>query len=432
MFKQKLNSILRKNALESDFFRNTFTLTIGTTVAQAFPMIFYPVLSRIYLPEEFGLLATLTSITSILVVLATGKYENSILITNTKKDAANIIMMVLALSMVFLLLTFIVFCFLTEEFSIWFNEPGLKVWLYICPLTAFSIIIFNCYNEWCVRNKYFATLSGNKIMNSASTSLSKLLFGFVKISSNGLVIGDLVGRIITAVHCIFRSLHRDGKFFFAISRKRMLVLARRYKEFPRYSLPDQLIDTLNSQLPTLMIAYTFLSTKVGYYAMAGNVLSVPVNVISVAVRDVFRQRANEEWAKVGNCRNIYVKVVRMLFIIIVPSSILLMIILPDFFSILLGKNWRTAGEYARILMPHVAILFMFRVVSAVFIIANKLRASFIWQFYSISLTIISLSIGCFVLRDMKKTLICYVIARCIANLTRFYMTYNYSKGKLIT
>jgi hypothetical protein len=25
-------------------------------------------------------------------------------------------------------------------------------------------------------------------------------------------------------------------------------------------------------------------------------------------------------------------------------------------------------------------------------------------------------------------LICYVIARCIANLTRFYMTFNYSKG----
>jgi len=80
------------------------------------------------------------------------------------------------------------------------------------------------------------------------------------------------------------------------------------------------------------------------------------------------------------------------------------------------------------LVPNVAILFMFQVVDAVFIIANRMKASFIWQVYSITLTVISLFIGCLLFKDIKMTLISYVIARCIANLTRFYLTYNYSRG----
>ncbi len=401
---------------------------MGTSIAQAFPMLFYPVLGRIFKPAEFGVLAILTSITAILTVLTSGSYENSILITKTKKDAANIVGLVLLLSSSFLLISFIVFQILSAQFSTWFNEPSLKKWLFVCPISAFAIIIFNCYNEWSVRNKYFVILSWNKIINSVAITLSKLLFGFLKIVSNGLVIGDLIGRIISAGGCVFRALRNDRMEFFQISVKRMRVLAKRYVKFPKYSLPGQLIDSFNSQLPTLMIASVFFSTEVGYYAMAGSLLTVPASVIAVAVKDVFRQRANEEWVTKGNCKSIYNKVVKMMFFIIAPACIILIIILPDLFSLLLGKNWRIAGIYARILMPNVAILFMFQVVDAVFIIANKMKASFIWQLYSITLTVISLCIGCLALKDIRMTLICYVIARCIANLTRFYMTYNYSKG----
>jgi O-antigen/teichoic acid export membrane protein len=423
-----VKKLFNRLSLKSEFAKNAFTLTMGTSIAQAFPMLFYPVLGRIFKPAEFGVLAILTSITAILTVLTSGSYENSILITKTKKDAANIVGLVLLLSSSFLLISFIVFQILSAQFSTWFNEPSLKKWLFVCPISAFAIIIFNCYNEWSVRNKYFVILSWNKIINSAATTLSKLLFGFLKIVSNGLVIGDLIGRIISAGGCVFRALRNDRMEFFQISVKRMRVLAKRYVEFPKYSLPGQLIDSFNSQLPTLMIASFFMSTEVGYYAMAGSLLTVPASVIAVAVKDVFRQRANEEWVTKGNCKSIYNKAVKMMFFIIAPTSIILIIILPDFFSLLLGKNWRIAGVYAKILMPNVAILFMFQVVDAVFIIANKMKASFIWQIYSVTLTIISLCIGCLVFKDMKMALICYVIARCIANLTRFYMTFNYSKG----
>jgi O-antigen/teichoic acid export membrane protein len=266
------------------------------------------------------------------------------------------------------------------------------------------------------------------VINASSTVLSKLFWGIVKITGNGLVIGDLIGRTFSAGCCIFRALKNDKEYFIHISITKMSELAKRYVEFPKLLLPGQLIDTINSQLATLMIAYFFFSRDVGYYGMAVNLISVPSSIIAIALMDVFRQRANEEWVKKGNCRIIYVKIVKTMFVVTVPASILLMIFLPDLFILILGEQWHIAGIYARILMPNVAILFMFQVVAAVFIIANKLKASLIWEVYSISLTLIFFLFGALVLKDMKKTLICYVIARSIANLTRFYLTYQYSKG----
>lgn len=418
----------QKLSLKGDFLKNTLTLTLGTSVAQAFPILFYPLLGRLFSPADFGLLATITSITAILAVLSTGGYEGSILITNTKKEAANVVGLVLILSITVLGVSFILLQSFSTQIDLLFNDRNLSKWLFLCPITAISIIIYNCYNEWCVKNKYFVNLSWNKIINSGSTTLGKVFFGFFTFFSSGLLIGDVLGRIISAIGCTVRMLKIDSVSFYQISFRRMYVLAKRYKAFPRFSLPGQLIDTVNTQLPTLVIASVFYTSQVGYFAMAGNLLSVPASVISIAVKDVFRQRAFEEWQKYGNCQAIYKKTVKVMFIIILPLSIFLMIILPTVFSVMLGEEWRVAGHFARILVPNVSVLFMFQVVAAVFIIANKMKISFYWQIFSICLTVISLSVGCFILKDIELTLILYVAARCIANLTRFYLTYKYSKG----
>jgi len=97
--------------------------------------------------------------------------------------------------------------------------------------------------------------------------------------------------------------------FFKCRLREWVVLAKRYIEFPKYSLPGSIIDTSNSQLPTLMIASFYLSSEVGFYAMAGSLLTIPASVISEAVMNVFRQRANEEMDKTGNCRKYITKFV---------------------------------------------------------------------------------------------------------------------------
>jgi len=414
--------------VKSEFAKNAITLSIGTSIAQAFPMLFYPVLGRIFLVSDFGLLATLTSITAILTVLSTAKYENTVLIADSKNDAANIVGLVLLLSFTVLLVSLIVLQLLSDQLGGWLNEPALKKWLYICPISAYAIVIYNCYNEWCVRNKYFIVLSSNKIVNSAATTLSKLFLGFVKISGNGLVVGDLIGRIISAGGCVFKALQKDKSEFFHLSFRRMRHLAKRYKNFPKYNLPDQLLMTIGYSLPVFLIGIHFNSIEVGNYAMTMNVLSIPISVISKAVQDVFRQRANEEYVKTGSCVEIYKRLLKILIIGAVSGALILVFFLPDLFTLVLGPQWRIAGEYSQILLPMMAIDFVAVSLSGILTITQKLKEDLFWQMYYVAITIISLLLGLIIFQDMKITLICFAIGRSTAYILYIFLSYKYSKG----
>jgi len=415
--------------IKSEFGKSAFTLTTGTGISQIFPILFYPILARIYAPAEFGIFATLASITTILIVLSTGNYENSILIVRTRKDAANVVGLVLFLSSLLLFISFILLEVLSNQISIWFNEPELGKWLFICPLSALAIIIFNCYKEWCVRNKYFGDLAWNKVFNSSATSLSKLFFGFVKIAGNGLVVGDLIGRIISAGVCIARTSKKDRSDFSSISFRRMRHLANENSRFPKFTLPAQVINTIGGSIPVLFIGAYFNSDEAGYYAMTMYVLSVPISVISLAIKDVFRQRANEDYLKTGNCMKIFEKLLKILTLGSISGSVIIFFILPGLYSILLGERWRIAGEYSQILLPMFAINFVYTSLSGVLIITNKMKEIMYLEVYYTVITIISLLLGWFFFHNMKAVLIFYAIGRSTSYLLSIVYSYRFSKGK---
>lgn len=412
----------------SEFAKNTAILTLGTAMAQAVPILFYPALTRLFTPSDFGLLGLVISITAVLSVLSTGRYEGSILLTSSKEEGINIIGLTLIICFSFLITFFLILLFTASEISILFKEPRLKNWVLLCPFFSICIVIYNLYNEWCVRNKYFKKLASNKIINSSSTTIGKIVMGLSTLAGTGLLWGDLLGRVLSAAQSLFSFLKKDGYLIKSISTKEMRILARRFQGFPKFALPESLLDVVNSNLPIFFISGFFFPEEVGLFSIANNVLSIPASVISLAVMDVFRQRATEEWKRNGNCINIYRKTVFVLALIIVPLGATLFFIFPFLFALVLGEDFKSAGEYAKILLPNTVILFIFQVVSAVFVIANKLKRSFLWQIFSVVLTLISLLLGALVFKDIIMMLVFFVTARVIANLARFYMTFKYAKG----
>lgn len=423
-----IGALVNKLSLKSDFAKNTFTLTVGSSIAQVFPMLFYPILGRIFTPSQFGFLALITSITSVLTILATGRYENSILIAETKNDAANIVGLTLIISSSFLSLSIIFLNIFSERLGIWFNEPLLKRWVLICPISAFFIIIFNCYNEWCVRNKYYINLSWNKIINSGSINANKLFLGLVNIASNGLVVGDLIGRIFSATGCIVRALKKDREYFH-FSFNRLKYLAKRYKDFPKINLPAQLLNIVGFSLPIFFISAYFKSAEVGYFAVMMDAFVLPESIISSSIRDVFRQRAYEEFVRTGRCFEIYKRLLILMFLFGTIGAIILFFILPDIFSIIMGQQWRMSGEYAQILLPMMVLDFIAMSLSSVLIIVEKLRIILFWQIYYVGITILSLVMGLSIFHDIKACLICFSIGRSSAYLIHIYLTFKYSKGR---
>jgi O-antigen/teichoic acid export membrane protein len=282
-----------------------------------------------------------------------------------------------------------------------------------------------------VRNGYFKKLAANKITNSTAITTGKLILGFVKIVPQGLVFGDLIGRIFSAGACIFRALQSDAAAFKEVTVVRIKTLVKEFAEFHKFIMPGMLLIEIGKYLPVFFLGYYFSSVEVGYYSMTLLVLFAPMSMISFAIRDVFRQRANEDFKKTGSCHTFYMKIFKILALIAVLGSVVLIVCLPFIFSIFVGKQWNTAAFYAQILVIPSLLTFVATPLFDVLIIVNKLKINLLWQIYYTAITLLSLWIGCAIYHDVVIALYCFAIGRSTAYLLSILLSYYYSKGTLL-
>ncbi len=411
------------------FVKNSLTLSGGVAVAQVLPFLFYPLLGRLFSAGEFGLLAAVTAIVSVLSVVGSGRYEAGILVAKSKREAARLAVLCVTMSVAVLVASWAVLQFvLAEPLARWFNEPGLSRWLFVCPVAAFFVVVYNVYNEWCVREGYFKALGVNKIVNSGAIAVSKVLLGVVKICSQGLVVGDVIGRGISAAGCAVRAWMRDGRWFAAVRLGSLWPTAMRHKGYPLYTMPGQLLNALGQAAPVLMIAYFFDKTEVGYFSMAMTLFSVPINVVSSAIRDVYRRQANDEFAHQGSCLGSFRRVLMLLTVIGVAALLLLVWFLPELMELFMGDGWGQAGRYAQLLAPAMVIMFISNSLSGLFIVVDKLRQFFWWQFYFAGVTLLSVWLGGVLMDSMEGVLILLTVGRATAYAASIVMTYRYAKG----
>lgn len=411
----------------SAFIKNSLTLSGGVAIAQVLPFLFYPILGRIFTAEEFGLLASLTSITSVLAVVGSGKYESAILIARDKHEAASLAVLAVLLGFVTMLIAWLLMQFvLIEPLSKVLDEPALGRWIFVCPLASVSIIIFTVYNEWCVRETYFKSLSVNKIVNAAAITLSKTFLGFVKVCSQGLVVGDLIGRVISAVGCVVRALLKDGKSFASTCWADVVSSARRYREFPCFTMPGQLLNTVGQAIPILFITAYFGKGDAGQFSMAMTLFAIPINVISTALRDVYRQRANEELRSTGSCRKSFDRMLLILSAVGIGALLLFVWFLPWLMKLFLGPQWVDAGHYAQILAPAMVLSFISGPMTGMFVVAEKLRAFFWWQVLYAAGTLVAIWIGCGVIGTLMGTLVLFSVVRCVVYFVSIVMTRRYT------
>lgn len=419
---------LRIKIFKSEFAINAIKLSIGTIIAQLIPILFYPVFSRIYSPNDFGIAAIFSAILPILVILATGMYESAILICESNKEAVNIIGFVIKRSFIFLVIVEVGILVFGEKICIYFNQKELYKWLFLLPIASFATIITSLYSEWSIRNKSFNQLSKVKIINTSSIAASKLAFGLSKIFGNGLILGDVFGKSISSITSIRNFVYREKYLLSSISKVDFKILAKKYNNLPRFTMPDQLINNIGGSAPTILLGIYYSNTELGYFSVAGTLLTVPITVFTLSIRDVFRQKANEEFYKHGNCHEIYKKLLKIVTVIGIVGFSLLYILVPFLCDIFLGENWSLVGKYAQLQMPMFFLSFVSMSLSGILIIANKMKISFYWQIYYTIVTISSLLVGIICFNTIEATLILLVISRCSAYLLYMILSYIYSKG----
>jgi O-antigen/teichoic acid export membrane protein len=99
-----------------------------------------------------------------------------------------------------------------------------------------------------------------------------------------------------------------------------------------------------------MIGGVFGNAILGFYSMAERIISAPVALISNALGDVYRQRASVSWRESGSFDSLYWKTLLLTSVTGVPVFSVGILFAPNLFVLILGDDWRIAGEYAQIML----------------------------------------------------------------------------------
>ena len=301
------SKIIKKRGPEAEFARSAGLVIFGTFIAQAMPLLFYPIFTRIFSPSDFGTFAIISMISTPLSILASGVYEQAFLVTKSRQGTLHLFLYIILRSLVVLLLVSIFLLALREEIANVFSDPALYMALLFVPFISLGQVIYNCTSEWLVHGKAFKELAINRIIHGGLLSFAKLGFGFTAILNGGLVLGEALGRLLYIAHVANGTWRLPLNNMRHVSWRRMLIIGQRYQRFPRIMIPDQLINTFTGSVHILFIGYAFGPTDLGHVSLIFSALYLPVTVVSSSIKDVFRQRASVDFAEQKNCRPIFVK-----------------------------------------------------------------------------------------------------------------------------
>ena len=374
----------------SEYNKNVLMLMTGTTIAQAIPIALSPILTRLYSPEDFGMFALFLSVVSILAIMVTGRYEIAAMLPKRKQDALALVLLSILINICLSFLLLMAVIAFNRDIVEWFSSAMVSSWLYWIPVSVFLTGLYQSFYSYANREKAYKNMSVSRVMQNGTTGLVSLLVGITKLSSSGLIIGLIVGRLAAVMN--FAGMIRK-ECLVSLNGKRMYLLAKRYQRFPKIDIWAALASvSSNHSIPLLMNAL-FSATITGYYFLIQRILAAPTVLISSAIKDVFKEIAIREYQQYGHAKKAFSKTfVKLLAIAIVPYA-LFFLYAEEVIVVIFGADWVIAGEYARALTPMLFLQFIVSPLSFMVYITEQQHYNVIGQMILLAGVIGSLFTG---------------------------------------
>jgi len=357
----------------SSFATNVLKLVTGSVFAQGLGVLVVPIVTRLFAPEAFGVVALFASITGTLGVVACLRYQLAIMLPKTDEDAANLLGVSLFSVLIITGLSILTIFFAGNHIARLLNSQELSNYLWLVPVAVFINGTFLALNYWNSRTKHFGRLSIARVVSSVATQTTKLGAGFAGFVSGGVLIGtSILGQLVATVVLGGQILRDDQRLFKADIRwKKMIAGLKRHKKFPIYSTWSALINTASHQLPVWFLAFYYSANVVGFYSVAIFVVSVPTRIVGDALAQVFYQEASNAYNQTGEMRNVVEKVFMRLVSCGIFPALLLMLVGKELFIIVLGTQWAEAGVYVQILTPFLFLQFISSPLSTILIVLER-------------------------------------------------------------
>lgn len=355
----------------------------GNIIAQAIAFASYFIVTRLFSPEDIGFYNIFFSYIEVLIIFSTGKYEMATVLADSDREAMSVARFALRANTFFslLLLTIALAIFSISKVS----DCQLSVFNYqfliLVPPMVFFCGTSRVYSFLFNRKRNFLPISLSEVLGSSVVSLLKVTFGFMsRIASVfctlGLPLATVLGKMASNLSYILRLRQLD--YPKDITKTERREAARKFRNFPFYTMPKEFVSSLSSNLPFIWLALYFDKAEVGLFALALTFVFRPVNILNgvfekllnVRIADMVRQRQS-----IGGYLLRFFLVVNL---VALPVAAVAFFFGGDIFVFFFGDRWGGCIHYIRCLLPWTFVALTSTSLTFLFGVFGRQRTEFVF------------------------------------------------------
>jgi O-antigen/teichoic acid export membrane protein len=372
----KYISMKRSKYKLSKFSVNFLTLFSGSSIAQFIPILISPILSRLFTPEEFGKLALYIALTTFVSGFMTGAYDTAIMLPKKKRNALNILGASLIFSLIVSLIVGLIFIIFGEYIARNAGDVTIERYLFYSPLIILLIGIYKTLNMWFTRYRNYRLLASTRIGQTLAGSATKLAAGLSSLGFSGLVASIFIQNIVGSGILVYHFLKKEITSINVISKNEMVINVKRYKDFPKYSAPQGILDMVNKNGFVFIFSSFYGVGALGLFDFGVGKVLKPLQMLGPSLSQVFYEKASQ--LRKEN-QDVWPLAKKILILLVGINVLIILIMLfwgPLIFAIVFGPEWSVAGVYARIVAPWFSMRFISSTLSTIPILYHRQKEYF--------------------------------------------------------
>ncbi|AHD13428.1 polysaccharide biosynthesis protein [Pseudomonas sp. FGI182] len=352
----------------------------GTALGQAILLLALPLLTRLYTPEHFNVLAVYVAIVGVFAGAACLRLDVAISIPETADEARQLLVLAVTCASIVSVAVATGVWAVGELFSIDYGVDR-EFFSLLVGAGLFSIGALNAFQVWYVREKKFMSISLVKLSQAILSVMVQVAFGLLEGKTYGLLLGYIANSAVGASAFAMGLLWKASQTAH-IALSELKKVFKDYSRFPKYSTLESLANEGASQVPILLIAFFVGGAEAGFLMLAARVLQAPIALLGNAVSQVFLSEAPEK-ERQGVLGEFALEMMVRLAKVGVGPLIAAGLLAPVLFPVVFGSQWQRSGELISWMTPWFIAQFMVSPVSLSLHVKGRQKVALVLQVFAL-------------------------------------------------
>jgi O-antigen/teichoic acid export membrane protein len=340
---------------EQDLWALFLRLSTAGVGAQLLALAVYPLISRLYGPEDFGIRATFAALFMLILPFSTLNLEFALPLVKERSEAGQVFKtsFLLTTALAFLLLIIVGVFY----FGAWVAHPVIP-FLWLLPIAIFLGGLRKVILGWASWLAHQRALVHSKYWRAGTKSLMELIGGWWQANIWFLVSSQVVGILAMLVY-LYGQMRSDlHQISMDLRNTDWRAVLFRYRGYPAYTVPSTFADIFNTHFPLLFFG-TFLSLELaGQFSMA----MLLIYLVFSSLGDAFSQAYLVELGKYiqqgrQDIRSLFGKSLRVVSLTAIGISLGIALLGEPVLLWVLGPQWEPAAGMLPMLSLLVPVYF---------------------------------------------------------------------------